>query len=369
MSKPSAFAAEGRAKLVRPSLLLLLSAFAVALFSAPGAQAVPPTPILTGTSPKSPNIDLSPFVRGNSSGVIIASIPPGHLSAIRSGVEEPTIDLYAQAACKGPVVGHGTASDLDGPGIQVTVEPETTTSFYATQTDGTGESGCSTPIVYQHVKELPPPSEEPPGGEGPGGEGPGTPPSGTGGPSVGGASSLSAAPHLRTIPGKRANDNTPLVVGTAPGAATVKIFANPTCEGAPVANGTAGELAAGIEIHVDDNSATSFSAVSAAGGPQSNCSAPVTYVEDSTAPRTRITMGPGVKTRKHKAVFRFADTAEDPPGTIFLCKVNHKKWAQCSSPFKLRHLHVKAYVLRVKATDSAGNAETKGAKRRFKVIH
>jgi hypothetical protein len=307
-------------------------------------------------------------VRGNSSGVIIAAIPPGHLSAIRSDVEEPTVDLYAQAGCKGPVVGHGTASDLDGPGIQVTVEPETTTSFYARQADGTGESGCSTPIVYQHVKELPPPSEEPPGGEGPGGGGPGTPPSDPGGPSVGGASALPAAPHLHTVPGGRANDNTPRVTGTAPAAAAVKIFANPTCEGAPVANGTAGEFAAGIEVHVDDNSTTSFSAVSVADGAQSNCSVPVTYVEDSTAPRTRITMGPGVKTRKHKAVFRFADITEDPPGTIFLCKVNRKKWAQCSSPFKLRHLRARAYVLQIKATDSAGNAEAKGAKRRFKVI-
>jgi hypothetical protein len=79
-------------------------------------------------------------------------------------------------------------------------------------------------------------------------------------------------------------------------------------------------------------------------------------------------MGPGVKTRHRKAIFRFADTAEDPPGTNFYCKVNHGKWKACSSPFKLRHLHLKGYVLQVRATDSAGNAETKGAKRRFKVI-
>jgi hypothetical protein len=319
---------------------------------------------LTGTSPKSPNIDLSPFVRGNSSGIIIASIPSSRLDAIRSAVEEPTIDLYTEAECKGPVAGHGTANDLDTTGIQVTVEPETTTSFYAKQTDATGESGCSLPISYQHVKELPP-EEPPPGKE----EGPGNPPPGPENLSEGGGSTPPAAPHLRTVPSHRANDNTPLVTGEAPGAGTVKVFDNPNCNGAPVAKGSAGDFSAGLEVQVADNSSTTFSAVSLAVGSQSSCSAPVTYVEDSAAPRTKITMGPGVKTRKHKAVFRFADTTEDPPGTNFYCKVNHGKWKQCISPLKLRHLHVRGYVLQVKATDSAGNAETKGAKRRFKVVH
>ncbi len=79
-------------------------------------------------------------------------------------------------------------------------------------------------------------------------------------------------------------------------------------------------------------------------------------------------MGPGVKTRHRKAVFRFTDITDDPPGTHFYCKVNHRKWRTCNSPFRLRHLHTHRYVLRVKATDTAGNAETKGVKRRFKVI-
>ena len=54
---------------------------------------------------------------------------------------------------------------------------------------------------------------------------------------------------------------------------------------------------------VPENTATTFSAVSI-GAQRSACSDPVTYTEDSLAPRTRITMGPGVKTRKRKAVFR-----------------------------------------------------------------
>jgi hypothetical protein len=80
-------------------------------------------------------------------------------------------------------------------------------------------------------------------------------------------------------------------------------------------------------------------------------------------------MGPGTKTRRHKAVFRFADTSEDPLGASFQCKVDHRSWKPCHSPFKLRHLHFHRYVLRVRGIDAIGNAEAKPAKRTFKVIH
>ncbi len=194
------------------------------------------------------------------------------------------------------------------------------------------------------------------------------PPAGPEGGSSG-AGSPPAAPHLRMLPGGRANDNTPQVTGSAPGAATVRVFANSSCGGAPVATGSAAEFGAGLTVHVADNTTNTFAAVSVAGGNASVCSAPVTYVEDSSPPHTRITMGPGVKTRRHKAVFRFTDATEDPPGTTFLCKVDRSRWKQCSSPFKLRHLRFRRHVLRVRAVDVAGNAEAVGAKRRFKVIH
>lgn len=171
------------------------------------------------------------------------------------------------------------------------------------------------------------------------------------------------------VPTGRANDNTPLVGGSAPGAASVKIFTNPSCEGSPVAKGSAEQFASGLEVQVVDNVTVAFSAVSIGpGGGQSHCSAPVYYVEDSTIPHTRITMGPASKTRRHAAVFRFTDTTEDAPGTTFLCKVDRARWKRCSSPLRLRRLHVRRYVVRVKATDVAGNAETRAATRRFKVI-
>jgi hypothetical protein len=164
-----------------------------------------------------------------------------------------------------------------------------------------------------------------------------------------------------------ANDNAPAVAGSAPGAGSVVLYADGTCSGTPVVKGSAAQLAAGFSVHVADNTTTIFSAV-AVGGQRSNCSGPVTYVEDSTAPVTRVTMGPGIKTRKRKVVFRFADVMEDPPGTSFFCRVDKAKWKPCASPFRLNHLRLSRYVVRIRAVDLAGNAEKTGAKRIFKVV-
>jgi len=75
-----------------------------------------------------------------------------------------------------------------------------------------------------------------------------------------------------------------------------------------------------------------------------------------------------VKTRKRNAVFRFADVSGDPPGTKFFCRVGKAKWRSCSSPFRLKKLRPRRYVVRFRAVDLAGNAESKGAKRIFKVV-
>jgi hypothetical protein len=357
MAKQRIEIAEGRANLARPSLLLLSVVAAGVLFAAPVARAEPP--ILVGTNPASPNTDLSPFVRGNSSGVIISSVPLARTSAITSAEgEDPAIDLYKNKTCEGSPAVSGTASELDNNGIQIAVAPETATYISAERIDSGGASGCSKWIEYEHVKELPPPKEGPP-----------SQPPVNPGDSPKQDNSPPNAPHLKTMPSGWANDNTPLVTGSAPGAASVRIFTNPECDGSPVAKGSAGQFADGLEVRVVDNALVAFYGVSAGpGGAQSRCSAPVYYVEDSLTPHTRITMGPASKTRKRRAVFRFTDTTGDAPGTTFFCKFDRRRWKQCSSPLNLSRLPFKRHVLRVKAVDPAGNAETKPAKRRFKVV-
>lgn len=361
-------------------LSLRLTALATALFAlalaAPAAQAEQPEPVaLTGTNPPSsqakPAASVTPLIEGRGDGAIISVVKPFGLrtrSPIASAGTSPTneVDLYENATCAGSPVKNGIVEELEGEGIRVEVTPESNTTFSAIQidpSDPTHPSVCSKPLTYWNgssTSEPPkeePPKEEPPVAKPPtAGERPSTP------------SVAPLPPRLHTVPGGRANDNTPELIGSAPGADVVKIFSNSSCSGAPLDTVSAKALTAGVEVHVADNSTTDFAGISVGNGKQSFCSPPATYIEDSTPPHVRITMGPGAKTRRHKAVFRFADTSGDPAGAQFKCKVDHGKWKTCHSPLKLRHLGFHRYVLRVRGTDAIGNAETKPAKRSFKVI-
>jgi hypothetical protein len=242
----------------------------------------------------------------------------------------------------------------------VPVPDNSTTTFHASAALAGISSGCASDSVsYQEVTPPQEPPKEEPGGNDPSKEPtapnpPGKPP----------------APKLRTLPAGVANYNTPLVTGSAASAAKVEIFAEAGCKGAPVAKGTAAEFVAGLRVQVIDNVTVTFYGIAVdGGGDRSPCSPdPAVYVEDSNRPLTRITMGPGVKTRKRTAVFRFLDTAGETPGTTFLCKLDRRKWKPCAAPFRAKRLSRSAHTFQVKAEDLAGNQEQRAAKRRFKVI-
>ncbi|HEX6667197.1 MAG TPA: hypothetical protein VF081_11440 [Solirubrobacterales bacterium] len=431
--------------------VFLLAAFS--LSTAASAQAALLAPILTDTTPASPNASFLPRVEGEIEEDVIKAAPLG--IGLRAAPEpNNTVKLYVAAGCAGPVVGEGTAAQLEAEGVQVTtpVAADAVTTFFATQGNGGGTSPCSThglpyrqvttspsapllesvspaspaddnfpllfgtadpeadvliyasadcsgpvvgggfgdelssggiqvhvsdntettfsaeaelaglvsdcspdPIVYREV--TPPPD---PGGGGSGGGG-----GGAVAPFV--PAAPPPPPRLRTVPGGFASDSTPLVTGSAIGASTVRIYADPECKGNPVATASLAQFLAGVEVRVLDNDVTVFSAT-ASNGKTSPCSEPVVYVEDSLAPHTRITMGPASKTAKRKAIFRFMDATGNLPGTTFKCRVDGRGWKRCTSPLRLRNLKPKRHTVEVKATDAAGNAEVKGAKRRFKVI-
>jgi hypothetical protein len=295
----------------------------------------PAAPVFSAVSPSVPTDDNFPRLLGSAAG-------------------EATVTIYSKPDCAGAALVSGSAAAFASPGLSAPVADNSTTIFFAQSSWGGFSSPCSTSsISYQEITLALPPLVAPPtsgGGARPSGDPPGP-------------------PHLRVTPGGRANDNTPLVSGLALGAASVRVFASSSCGGAPVAKGSVALLASGLQVSVPDNAAVAFSGISVGpGGAQSRCYSPVYYVEDSTSPHTRITMGPASKTRKHSAVFRFTDTTEDAPGTTFLCRVDRARWKHCSSPLRLKRLRVRRYVVRVKATDLAGNAETKAATRRFKVV-
>jgi hypothetical protein len=86
----------------------------------------PDRPDLTATDPASPSQDLTPLIVG----------------AAESG---STVKLYLTSSCTGTPVAMGSAATFASPGIEVTVVADSTTTFYATATDGAGNaSPCST---------------------------------------------------------------------------------------------------------------------------------------------------------------------------------------------------------------------------------
>jgi hypothetical protein len=304
----------------------------------------PATPSVTGVDPASPADDNLPHVIGTAE-------------------DGATVSIYANPSCSGEPLGSGAASLFEGAGIQVNVPDNSITSFYAKASWGELPSSCSSSTAtYQEVSAVAPG----PGGGDDGGGGAGPTPTGGGPPAP---HATPAKPRLHTVPGGISNDSQPLVVGSAPGAIRVQIYKNAACGGHPAAAVSAAQFADGVPIVVTANATTHFYGEAiAADGTVSDCSDSVSYVEDSSPPLTRITFGPGVKTRKRLAVFRFTDITEDLPGTTFLCKFDRGPWGACQAPLKLPHLRPKVHTLRVKAIDVAGNEEAVGASRRFKVV-
>jgi hypothetical protein len=354
---------------------------------------MPDIPRLVTTSPPSsaaePASSLTPTILGEAEPgdiIVVESYPLRALSltsdavtaAVEGGTKNPTfeIKIFNGTGCTGAPVAVDSAATFEGGGIPVSVAPDSETTFSALQVDPahpTEPSGCSNPLIYWegNVGVGGGFGEGSPGGGASGGStGQGSGANPAGGGTVGPGQPAGGKPHapqIHTDPGGRAKDVTPFVIGSAPGADTVNVYASDNCSGTPVANGTPAELSSGFQVSVAPNAETVFTAVSIAAQ-RSSCSSPVTYTEDSTAPRTRVTMGPGVKTHKRKAVFRFKDITSDPPGTSFVCKVDKRKWRRCKSPFRAKHLKKGRHVVKIRATDLAGNVERHPVKRRFRVV-
>lgn len=442
------------------AIALALGAMALPVFPAL-AGAATPTPILTATTPASPDIATEPRIRGNADGVITSVVGPRTRALTRAIEPGATIDVYTNAACTSAVAATGTAAELEGTGIAVKVGLDSETTFYARQIGLEGPSSCSNGITYRQVSSAPaapvfsgvtptsganenlprlqgsvdpgaivfvydsPACNGSPRGSGSaaefagagievsvpdnttttffamatlagipsgcsvtsvtyqevtpvggGGEsGGGSPGGGNSGGGNGGTTvppsngtAKPPVPRIRTVPGKIANNAAPTLVGTAPQAVKVFVYTSLDCSGGALWSGPAGDLAAGLQVTIAPNTTALFSARSVdSDGDRSACSDPVVYTDDSIAPRTRITLGPGVKTVRRTVVFRFADITGGPE-THFLCKVDRRPWKECNAPLKLKHLSHRKHVLKVKAYDAAGNREMRPVKRSFKVV-
>lgn len=84
---------------------------------------------------------------------------------------------------------------------------------------------------------------------------------------------------------------------------------------------------------------------------------------DTTPPETEITKQPRNKSGRNRIVYRF--TSE--PGATFLCKLDRRPLAPCTSPFKKKVKDGK-HRFSVQAADQAGNVDPTPDRDRFRVV-
>ena len=171
--------------------------------------------------------------------------------------------------------------------------------------------------------------------------------------------SLPQAPELTaTVPASPASENHPKIEGSAPAGTTVKLFASIDCSGSPIATVTPAQLEAGIEVSVPDDSSTSFSATAtSAADNASGCSEPISYVEDSSAPDTQITLHPQSLSNSDQAEFTFSGSDSGSGVASYECRRDGGSWTGCASPFEYSSLAEGAHSFEVRALDTAGNAD------------
>jgi len=234
----------------------------------------------------------------------------------------------------------------------------------------------------------------------------------------------------RTSPVSPASSTTPTIIGQANAGDLIKVYKTFDCSGEVVAQGTAEELASPgltVSVPVAAGTTTNFRATAEAEGYVSACSSPIAYKQEEPPPPpppseeggsgttggggagatggspsggtssgstsggtggtggkssgggghggfayltpiARITFGPAAKTRLRRPTFRFADMTGQP-FTKFFCKVDRKRWRECSSPMKLSRLKPGSHVFSLKAVNAVGTPSASPVKRRFKVVN
>jgi hypothetical protein len=184
---------------------------------------------------------------------------------------------------------------------------------------------------------------------------------------------LPPAPELEgTEPASPANDNAPLVLGSAEAGTTVLLYVGGSCEGDPIETVGAAGLEAGVEISVVDDSTTTLRATATTpAGNTSGCSEALAYVEDSTAPETTIDSGPEALVNDTDAELVFSGSDPDGSGVAsFECRLDSDQpgdWGSCTSPHELDGLSNGAHSFEVRAIDNGGNVDAEAAKHEWTV--
>ena len=252
------------------------------------------------------------------------------------GTADPgtTVEIFGNGACGGDAIGSGTDAEFAAGGLKVTVpvKDNASASFTARAVNDEGTAGpCSAPFAYVEDSE--------PG-------------------------SIVLA---RVSPAGPANQNLPVLTGTAEPGATVRLYADGACGGAVAGSGRGSELAGpGIPVHVADNSTTSISAVAIdPAGNSSPCAASLSYTEDSTAPDTRIIAGPSKSNTNRSPAFRLHATDKND---FFICRLDRDPVKRCSIFYRLERLSLGRHRISIAAVDPAGNVDPTPATRAWRVV-
>ena len=201
----------------------------------------PATPVLNGTDPASPANENEPRLLG--------------LAEAGS-----TVEIYEGNACSGEALAAGSAGELASGGIAVTTADDTEATFSARASDPWSNlSACSVPISYVEDSSAP------------------------------------APPVLQeTDPASPADEGEPRIIGSAEAGAGIEIYLGASCEGSPVATGTAAELTSpGVAVAAAEESTSQFSAAATdAAANVSACSVPISYTRvpppDTKAPAAPV---------------------------------------------------------------------------------
>ena len=205
----------------------------------PVAIATPTAPVLTGTVPVSPSNNNSPKIKGSA----------------QAG---STVRIYSDANCTSSFAATDVANDGGNFNISVTVGDDTTTTFYATATDASGNiSPCSAGVTYVEGDPTPQVDSQAP-----------TTPDLTG-----------------TSPSSPSNNNSPKIKGSAEAGSTVTIYSDAGCTSLAATGAASGGGSFNISVTVGDGTTTTFySTATDAAGNTSPCSNGITYVESDSNP-------------------------------------------------------------------------------------
>lgn len=108
--------------------LALMSIALPALVAVPAsADTTAPVVTISGTTPTSPNPSTTPLVYGTV-----------------TATGDTTVQIFANSACSGPPLATGTGAAFTSPGIQVSVTPGSTTTFWANTVKNGATFACST---------------------------------------------------------------------------------------------------------------------------------------------------------------------------------------------------------------------------------